>query len=554
MKRTTSSISSMVNLLFVIASTITLVDSFSLQKCVQYSPAKVNYHYCPHYGCCNTADYKIKTKTTRRYMANANNDNDSIAFLSDDPFKILGLEEPTADKKVLKRAYKKRALKFHPDVITDLHSTSEDKKKASDRFAKINWAYETLMGKNRDGSSGSSTGQPSSSSTSSSSWTPPHRRKGEYSSSSSSSSSPSSDSNDWRDFMPNYGNFKETYDEEYDTGGDSFGQIFSDLFTSAATGAAGVASGIGSQGGIFAEFIDFLEGNVGGGTNNDGFNSENDAGLKSLLETGSLESIAEEMDDTELVVRQLESKATALDDELLTTDAEVKMASKFSEQIKLEERADELKARKNVVGGYLKRSRTRLLALQIKYKELITDGANDSYATSGGRRRASDPSSYSSSSSTRENNSSSNDDDRGDSGKTREGFGASSRGRSSRGSARRRGTRRTPTTTAAAESVPGNDTSFSTGYTSSSSPPPQSSDTSRTDAPYSSSRNSNNRRQPQKTSSSSSSSSSSLNKYGEIPPHRRTQSYVSQQEDDSRRMREIKVDEEFDKLKKELGL
>lgn len=55
--------------------------------------------------------------------------SDEAAFLSNDPFIILGLDAPTADKKVLKRAYKKRALKFHPDVVTDIHSTPEEKKR-----------------------------------------------------------------------------------------------------------------------------------------------------------------------------------------------------------------------------------------------------------------------------------------------------------------------------------------------------------------------------------------------------------------------------------------
>jgi hypothetical protein len=40
-----------------------------------------------------------------------------------------------------------------------------------------------------------------------------------------------------------------------------------------------------------------------------------------------------------------------------------------------------------------------------------------------------------------------------------------------------------------------------------------------------------------------------------VPPHRRTTtSYENRQEQDQRRMRELKVDDEFDKLKRELGL
>ena len=387
--------------------------------------------------------------------------------------------------------------------------------------------------------------------------------------------------------MPDYGSNKETNNDDYDTGGDSFGQIFSDFFTSAAVGAAGVAAGSTSGGGIFSDFVDFLEGNVGSGGSSTGGYGNDDANLRILLKTGSLEEVAEEMDDTELVVRQLESKKTVLDDELFATDAEAKMASKFSEKIGLEERSAELKARKDIVGGFLKRARTRLLTLQTRYKELITyEGANDSYVSndsgrSRGRSRRSQSTSSSSpardstssssssssppSSSGRTSSSSSNggNDDSSDGAENawkNEGFGSSgrSRGSSSRGSGRRRAARRT-TTTSTSPSESRVDSNPSSEY---SSPSPSPSRT--TDAPYSSSSASpspstasggytGSRRQPQ-TQQTTSSSSSSLNKYGEIPPHRRTQSYVNRQEEDKQRLREIKVDEEFDRLKKELGL
>jgi len=542
---------------------VAIVFPFSLQECHGFSLTRNPFTAVrQRVTTTRNSNYdNTKNFNTRkcRQMATVDN-NDAASLLSDDPFVILGLAEPTADKKVLKRAYKRRALKFHPDAITDLHSSREDKKKASDMFAKVNWAYATVMGKNKD--SPSSTGRSSSSSSSSSpsGWTPPHRRSGGYSNSASTSSS--SDNTDWRDFIPNYGNNKDTNDKDYDTGGDSFGQIFSDLFTSAATGVSA-----GSGGGIFSDFIEFLEGNVGGGANNDGSKLD-DADLRILLKTGSLEEVAEEMDDTELVVQQLESKATILDNELFGTDAEAKMTSKFSEKIELEERASELKARKVVVLGFLKRARTRLLSLQTRYKDLITyEGANDSYASSGGRRRSDRQStssssqndfggsspSYSSSSSGRTSSTSASttgSDSNGDaenSWKT-EGFGSSSRSRGSsrRGSGRRRASRRTTTA-----SPSGDGTDSSTSYSSS---PPSSSSPSKTEVPSSSSSASTtgSQRQPQPQGTTS---SSSLNKYGEVPPHRRTQSsYVSRQEEDKQRMREIKVDEEFDKLKKQLGL
>mmetsp|Transcript_5752 Transcript_5752/g.13369 ORF Transcript_5752/g.13369 Transcript_5752/m.13369 type:complete len:281 (-) Transcript_5752:165-1007(-) len=66
--------------------------------------------------------------------------------------------------------------------------------------------------------------------------------------------------------------------------------------------------------------------------------------------------------------------------------------------------------------------------------------------------------------------------------------------------------------------------------------------------------------QHQRESSSSSSSSvvsnSKSNYSSDVPPHRRGtgSSFASRQQEDRQRMREVKVDEEFEKLKKELGL
>ena len=305
---------------------------------------------------------------------------------TNDPFIILGLDTPTADQKVIKRAYKRRALQYHPDVVvsaTSSSSTKEEKKAASDRFAKINWAYETLSGK-RDASDKTYGGSTSTTTSPTGGWAPPHRRSdGGYSDTSSSSSSNWPGTTDWKDFMPKY-----EEDEQYDTGGDSFGKIFSDLFAGAAVGAAGA---VGSSANLFLDFIEFLEGNVdgyGSSSSTGGFGSagsdDYEADLQVLLRTGSLDDVANEMDDTNLVVQQLQAKATSIDDEILTTNAEAKMTSRYMDKIQLEERVAELKARKVVVDGYLKKSQKRLLSLQTRYKELITGGANDSYAGGGG--------------------------------------------------------------------------------------------------------------------------------------------------------------------------
>lgn len=369
--------------------------------------------------------------------------------------------------------------------------------------------------------------------------------------------------------MPDY---RKDSDADYDTGGDSFGQIFSDLFTGAASAA--VTGGMGGMGGgIFNEFLEFLEGGSGSGG---GFGSEDDADLRVLLQTGSLEEIAEEMDDTELVVNQLEKKSRGLDDEVFAMDAEAKMASRFSEKIELEEKAAELKARQDVVNGYLDRARKRLLKLQTRYKDLIAyGGANDDYAT--GRRsrsswsdvrdeasteRQSSSSSYSSSGSssygststrTTESSSSSTEPTNNDSSSEsdtdswiNEGFGSSSgRSRGRRGSGRRRARSRSSAGVDSNPPMP----------SPSPSPSPSTSD---------STSNSNNdarrspRPSPQTSPSPSTSSAVSKSNYSyDVPPHRRTtgsSSFASRQAEDQKRMQEIKVDEEFEKLKKDLGL
>jgi hypothetical protein len=108
-----------------------------------------------------------------------------------DPFQILNLS-PTSDKKKIKRAYRRMAMKYHPDMVTNQDTSAEARKKANEEFAKINWAYAQLSGKNgarrtttsttsssssgNSGTRSTATSTSSSSTSSSSSYSPPHRR------------------------------------------------------------------------------------------------------------------------------------------------------------------------------------------------------------------------------------------------------------------------------------------------------------------------------------------------------------------------------------------
>ena len=439
----------------------------------------------------------------------------SINLNSKDPFEILDLKaDPNLDKQQIKRAYKRLALKYHPDVVINSSSTAEEKAKAGEIFAKINWAYATLSGKNGEStvtaSSSSATGK---SAYNAGGYQPPHRRTA------SAYTNPNT-STDWRDFMPKY----DEEDAKYDAGGDSFGKILSDILT----GVSGVAAGatVGGGGGVVRDFLEFLERNVDGYSGDD-----NDSDLLSLLSVGTLEDVGNEMDDTELVVQQLSSKMKNIDDELLMVQADLKVATKFSEKSDFSERLAELEARKKIVKSYLEKARKRLIPLQSRYKALIVGGLNDRRA--GGRTRSSSysapspdtsgssPSSSTTFSSTTSNNRDGTSSDGEDSWKT-QGFSSSGR----------RGSNRRSRVVETASREP-------------SKPPP--SQEPAYQAPPKSTTSSGPTPLPRQEVNPASSNSN----YSSVPPHRRASSYPS---DDKRRLREIKVDEEFEKLKKDLGM
>jgi hypothetical protein len=62
----------------------------------------------------------------------------------------------------------------------------------------------------------------------------------------------------------------------------------------------------GSGRGIFCDFVEFLENNVDGYLSSSG--EEDDVQLRILLTTSSVQEVGMKMDDTKLVVQQLDSK------------------------------------------------------------------------------------------------------------------------------------------------------------------------------------------------------------------------------------------------------
>lgn len=301
--------------------------------------------------------------------------------------------------------------------------------------------------------------------------------------------------------------------EMYDTDGDSFGKIFSDLFAQGATGSVSFVS----------DFLDFFESNFDGYKSESGSRIPNDPDLQAILRNGSVEEVKSEMEETELVVRQLSTKLGAIREELdPLRQAE---ALRYSERMQNQERIDELEAQQKVVDGYVKTAQQRLLALQNRYKELKQQRSGSSRTTTGSswddvRKTATagtTPSAQPQSSSRSATSNPSSSGNSADASWKSEGFG---------GYGRRSSNRRSRTTTG-------------------SSPSPS------TRPSYAPPRNVEER--PSGTASSSTSSSSSSS--STIPPHRMSvaPSYRDKVENE-RRLREIKVDEEFEKLKKELGL
>lgn len=450
------------------------------------------------------------------------------------------------------------ALKYHPDVRTNTTSSGEEKKVANDEFAKINAAYATLTGKDQDGTTSTSGSAGASRSGSASGragtgygagYTPPHRRSSSYSGS---SSRPSS--TDWEDFMPKYD------DADYDTNGDSFSSIFSDLFKE--------VSSTNNRGGILNDLISFLEGNFPSvGTTQQ---EEEDVILNSLLQNGKLEELEMELSDAKLLVRQLENKEKGLVvemEEINLLKMNLAPNTSYMDQMELEEKKRELEVRKEVVQEYLQRAKVRQMKLKRRIDEMKSydfdsfgnsgSSRSSSYGGSSGGRQSSyyddtassRTGSSASSSSQYDNESGTNTNNDVDDSWKQEGFGSSGRrrgrGRSRRGSGSRESTTSSSSYSSSSSSsrqsyASGNRSNSSSNSSSYSNPSPRTTTT----RPY---------------SNSSGTAQTQNNKKGveedlNLPPHRRLTSRYQRNEEDKRRLREIKVDEEIDRMKKDLGL
>ena len=93
----------------------------------------------------STADSSFHSTSTRLNYAQTTLPDSS------DPYVLLDLDPSAVDLKTIKKAYRKMALKYHPDA-----RSAVDREIANEEFARVNAAYAFLIGKSEDFSSCSS--------------------------------------------------------------------------------------------------------------------------------------------------------------------------------------------------------------------------------------------------------------------------------------------------------------------------------------------------------------------------------------------------------------
>ena len=82
-------------------------------------------------------DYlSISTRHTRGYYTESNRQQ-----VTENPYKVLGIE-PTATDEEVKKAYRRMAMRYHPDKVENMGE--EMRKNATEQFRVINEAYETI--------------------------------------------------------------------------------------------------------------------------------------------------------------------------------------------------------------------------------------------------------------------------------------------------------------------------------------------------------------------------------------------------------------------------
>lgn len=298
-----------------------------------------------------------------------------------DYYAILNISEE-ADQRTIKQAYRRAALKNHPDV--------SDAADARERFLKIQQAYSVLSDTNNRATYDRM------------------RRMGQ--------TSPFGGSSDFTGFDTDATaqeftrRWRENNPMPNDIN-DSLGNIFSDLFS----GVAGAVGDTAAKSGVVDDFIDFLERRVDGNKPNSSSSSSRgstagagasstsqaaDESLDDVLRSKDEDVLRAEIDDARFVIdqlRQRRKKAQTQEDELRDrinqwqnrADRADKQKD-FDTRNASRERADELSAearrfekRVQETNVHIKKQETRLRRIEQRLREVQDTAAASAASTSG---------------------------------------------------------------------------------------------------------------------------------------------------------------------------
>ena len=118
-----------------------------VRSCMDYSQRLQLFHYLVSLGACDGLHQKEVDilETIATYIGLSKNEADSIFAQfrpsNDSNYKILEIS-PNATNEEVKKAYRKMAIKYHPDKVATL---GEDVQKAAEeKFKAVNQAYEAI--------------------------------------------------------------------------------------------------------------------------------------------------------------------------------------------------------------------------------------------------------------------------------------------------------------------------------------------------------------------------------------------------------------------------
>lgn len=118
-----------------------------IRSCMDYSQRLQLYHYLVSLGACDGLLQKEVDllETIASYIGLSKSDSDSIMAQfrpsNDSNYRVLGIEPNATDEEV-KKAYRRMAVKYHPDKVATL---GEDVQKAAEeKFKAVSQAYEAI--------------------------------------------------------------------------------------------------------------------------------------------------------------------------------------------------------------------------------------------------------------------------------------------------------------------------------------------------------------------------------------------------------------------------